>query len=154
MFSRSSQLLADRVWSVEVFAKPVGCGGLWNPTRRLPRSRVIVVLPVTAREGVVVESGTGLQSDIANSGVLVMCHVSIRVDSAFKKLFGGEGNKDPRITFLRRAHELDKKDLPKVLAEDPAIVSAIYKVDRMFDEVSDLLGVSVEDVLRIIDLAE
>lgn len=37
-------------------------------------------------------------------------------------------------TFLTKAHNLDKNDVPKELASDQAIVKAITAVDRMFDE--------------------
>ncbi|MDO9105280.1 MAG: Rpn family recombination-promoting nuclease/putative transposase, partial [Methylovulum sp.] len=37
-------------------------------------------------------------------------------------------------TFLTKAHNLDKNDMPKELASDQAIVKAIAAVDRMFDE--------------------
>jgi predicted transposase/invertase (TIGR01784 family) len=36
--------------------------------------------------------------------------------------------------FLTRAHEINKENIPASLSCDPAIVSAIQKVDRMFDE--------------------
>jgi len=36
--------------------------------------------------------------------------------------------------FLTRAHEINKEHIPASLSCDPAIVSAIQKVDRMFDE--------------------
>jgi len=41
---------------------------------------------------------------------------------------------DRWITFLTRAHELDKKRLPKEIESDTAIKKAIEAVDRMFDE--------------------
>jgi predicted transposase/invertase (TIGR01784 family) len=41
---------------------------------------------------------------------------------------------DRWITFLSRAHELDKSHLPSELAYDPAILKAIDAVDRMFNE--------------------
>ncbi len=41
---------------------------------------------------------------------------------------------DRWITFLSRAHELDKSHLPSELAHDPAILKAIEAVDRMFNE--------------------
>jgi len=37
-------------------------------------------------------------------------------------------------TFLTKAHQLDKNDMPKELASDLSIVKAISAVDRMFDE--------------------
>ncbi|MDP2179640.1 Rpn family recombination-promoting nuclease/putative transposase [Methylicorpusculum sp.] len=37
-------------------------------------------------------------------------------------------------TFLTKAHQLDKQDVPEQLRGDPAIVKAITAVDRMFDE--------------------
>ena len=37
-------------------------------------------------------------------------------------------------TFLTKAHQLNKADVPKELADDLAIVKAIEAVDRMFDE--------------------
>ena len=37
-------------------------------------------------------------------------------------------------TFLTKAHQLDKNDMPKELAGDLSIVKAISAVDRMFDE--------------------
>ena len=37
-------------------------------------------------------------------------------------------------TFLTKAHQLDKHDVPEQLRGDPAIVKAITAVDRMFDE--------------------
>lgn len=36
--------------------------------------------------------------------------------------------------FLKRAHEIDKKNIPASLQCDPLIINAIQKVDRMFDE--------------------
>lgn len=41
---------------------------------------------------------------------------------------------DRWVTFLTRAHELDRRRLPPALAADPAIVKAVAAVDRMFDE--------------------
>jgi predicted transposase/invertase (TIGR01784 family) len=41
---------------------------------------------------------------------------------------------DRWITFLSRAHELDKSHLPTELANDQAIIKAIEAVDRMFNE--------------------
>jgi predicted transposase/invertase (TIGR01784 family) len=41
---------------------------------------------------------------------------------------------DRWITFLTRAHELDKKHIPEQLASDQSIVKAIESVDRMFNE--------------------
>lgn len=41
---------------------------------------------------------------------------------------------DRWITFLSRAHELDKSHLPPELANDQAIIKAIEAVDRMFNE--------------------
>ena len=41
---------------------------------------------------------------------------------------------DRWITFLTKANELDKRNLPKELSDDPEIVKAIEEVDRMFDE--------------------
>lgn len=41
---------------------------------------------------------------------------------------------DRWITFLSRAHELDKSHLPSELADDSAILKAIDAVDRMFNE--------------------
>jgi predicted transposase/invertase (TIGR01784 family) len=41
---------------------------------------------------------------------------------------------DRWITFLTRAHELHKNNIPAVLAEDRAILKAIGAVDRMFNE--------------------
>jgi predicted transposase/invertase (TIGR01784 family) len=37
-------------------------------------------------------------------------------------------------TFLTKAHDLDKNNMPKELVSDQAIVKAIAAVDRMFDE--------------------
>ncbi|MDP2179637.1 Rpn family recombination-promoting nuclease/putative transposase [Methylicorpusculum sp.] len=37
-------------------------------------------------------------------------------------------------TFLTKAHQLDKQDVPEQMRGDPAIVKAITAVDRMFDE--------------------
>jgi len=37
-------------------------------------------------------------------------------------------------TFLTRAHELNKENLPTELEQDPAIKKAVQAVDRMFDE--------------------
>ncbi len=37
-------------------------------------------------------------------------------------------------TFLTRAHELDKANLPKALADDKEITKAVQAVDRMFNE--------------------
>ena len=37
-------------------------------------------------------------------------------------------------TFLTKAHDLDKNNIPKELVSDQAIVKAIAAVDRMFDE--------------------
>ncbi|WP_341325606.1 Rpn family recombination-promoting nuclease/putative transposase [Methylotuvimicrobium sp. KM2] len=37
-------------------------------------------------------------------------------------------------TFLTKAHQLDKHDVPEQLRVDPAIIKAITAVDRMFDE--------------------
>lgn len=37
-------------------------------------------------------------------------------------------------TFLTKAHQLNKHDVPEQLRSDPAIVKAITAVDRMFDE--------------------
>jgi predicted transposase/invertase (TIGR01784 family) len=41
---------------------------------------------------------------------------------------------DRWLTFLARAHDLDKDRLPPELQQDPAIVKAVKAVDRMFDE--------------------
>jgi len=41
---------------------------------------------------------------------------------------------DRWITFLTKAHELTKHNIPAVLAEDRAILKAIGAVDRMFNE--------------------
>lgn len=41
---------------------------------------------------------------------------------------------DRWITFLTKAHELEKQNIPAVLAEDQAILKAIEAVDRMFNE--------------------
>ena len=41
---------------------------------------------------------------------------------------------DRWMTFLTRAHELDKNRLPPDLSADPAIVKAVRAVDRLFDE--------------------
>lgn len=41
---------------------------------------------------------------------------------------------DRWITFLTKAHELRKNNIPAVLAADKAILKAIEAVDRMFDE--------------------
>ena len=41
---------------------------------------------------------------------------------------------DRWTTFLTRAHQLDKHQVPTELADDQAIVKAIAAVDRMFDE--------------------
>ncbi len=41
---------------------------------------------------------------------------------------------DRWVTFLTRAHELDKARIPKELLIDPSIVKAIEVVDRMFNE--------------------
>jgi predicted transposase/invertase (TIGR01784 family) len=41
---------------------------------------------------------------------------------------------DRWVTFLTRAHELDKRQLPEQLAGDRAIVKAVEAVDRMFNE--------------------
>ncbi len=41
---------------------------------------------------------------------------------------------DRWMTFLTRAHELDKRHLPQELAHDTAITKAVEVVDRMFDE--------------------
>ncbi len=41
---------------------------------------------------------------------------------------------DRWVTFLTRAHELNKNDLPEALSKDKAIKKAIVAVDRMFDE--------------------
>jgi predicted transposase/invertase (TIGR01784 family) len=41
---------------------------------------------------------------------------------------------DRWITFLTRAHELNKLKVPKSLAGDKEIVKAMHAVDRMFDE--------------------
>lgn len=40
---------------------------------------------------------------------------------------------DRWVSFLTRAHELDKTHIPPILAQDTAIVKAIGAVDRMFD---------------------
>ncbi len=41
---------------------------------------------------------------------------------------------DRWVTFLTRAHELDKRRIPQELSVDPSIVKAIEVVDRMFNE--------------------
>jgi len=41
---------------------------------------------------------------------------------------------DRWVTFLTRAHELDKTRIPQELSVDPSIVKAIEAVDRMFNE--------------------
>lgn len=46
---------------------------------------------------------------------------------------------DRWCAFLTRAHELDRKRIPQVLADDPCIVKAIGAVDRMFDEEERLI---------------
>jgi len=41
---------------------------------------------------------------------------------------------DRWVTFMTRAHEIDKNNIPQELSEDKAIIKAIGAVDRMFDE--------------------
>ena len=41
---------------------------------------------------------------------------------------------DRWLSFLTKAHELDKKKLPEKLEENEEISKAIVEVDRMFDE--------------------
>jgi len=53
----------------------------------------------------------------------------------FNKDYGEIANAlDRWVTFLTRAHELDKRRIPEELSVDPGIVKAIEAVDRMFNE--------------------
>ena len=53
----------------------------------------------------------------------------------FRKQYQDISNSlDRWITFLTKANELDKRNLPKELSGDAKIIKAIEEVDRMFDE--------------------
>jgi predicted transposase/invertase (TIGR01784 family) len=57
---------------------------------------------------------------------------------------------DRWITFLTRAHELDRKTIPSELASDTAIVKAIEAVDRMFNEEErDIYEVRMEAIADV-----
>jgi predicted transposase/invertase (TIGR01784 family) len=57
---------------------------------------------------------------------------------------------DRWITFLTRAHELNRKTIPAQLASDSAIVKAIEAVDRMFNEEErDIYEVRMEAIADV-----
>ena len=65
---------------------------------------------------------------------------------------------DRWTTFLTRAHELDKQQLPKELSEDEKIKKAIEAVDRMFNEderaIYENRKIAIMDYQSKIDSAE
>ncbi len=71
---------------------------------------------------------------------ILMCHNTCRLFfyielKKFKKQFDELSTAlDRWVTFLTRAHELNKNNIPEALSKDKAISKAIYAVDRMFDE--------------------
>ncbi len=57
---------------------------------------------------------------------------------------------DRWVTFLTRAHELERKNIPEQLASDSAIVKAIEAVDRMFNEEErDIYAVRMEAIADV-----